>query len=200
MSIKRPTETPKRSMSCITLQTVRDKKRYKSKPSPITPLDGSQSFPLLPAISILIVDDNSVNRSILRKHLGLIPFIQMKQIEEAENGLEALDLIQHVSFDLVLLDIDMPLMNGVETAKQIRASGSINQTVPIVAVTTKDSVDAKDHYIKVGMNDCIGKPINNQLLEQTLYRSLSLSTDDLPATDSIHPDPSSVYHPIRQDD
>ncbi|KAI8386866.1 CheY-like superfamily [Blakeslea trispora] len=192
-------------MSCITLQTIRDKKRYKSKPSPITPLDGSHTFPLLPAINILIVDDNSVNRSILRKHLGLIPFIQMRQIEEAENGLEALDIIQRVPFDLILLDIDMPLMNGVETAKQIRISGSVNRSAPIVAVTTNDSFDAKEKYIKVGMNDCIGKPINNQLLEQALYRSLSLSTDSpaghlpLTVTSSISTPPP-LSPPIREKD
>ncbi|KAI8075810.1 CheY-like superfamily [Gilbertella persicaria] len=78
------------------------------------------------------------------------------------------------TFDIILLDIDMPLLNGVETAKQIRAN--LNSTVPIIAVTTNDSIESKDNYLKVGMVKCLGKPVNLQLLEQTISKSLIYSS------------------------
>ncbi|GAA5800569.1 hypothetical protein HPULCUR_006005 [Helicostylum pulchrum] len=96
-------------------------------------------------------------------------------IKEASNGIAALELVNQFQFDIILLDIDMPLLNGIDTTKSIRKNG---QTIPIIAVTTNDSIESVDTYIQIGMNHCLSKPVDLHLLEQTLIRFLSTSQSD----------------------
>ncbi|KAG1242820.1 hypothetical protein G6F68_016031 [Rhizopus microsporus] len=79
-----------------------------------------------------------------------------EHIELVKSGVKALDVLKHRPFDLILMDIDMPILNGVETTRQIRSSSSSsilphNRDIPIVAVTTNDSDDSRQVYTKVGM-------------------------------------------------
>ncbi|KAI7873393.1 CheY-like superfamily [Mucor mucedo] len=115
-------------------------------------------------LHILIVDDNPINILILKKSLDRL--LDTVHIKEASNGMEALQLLNKYVFDLILLDIDMPLLNGIDTTKCIRNQG---QMIPIIAVTTNDSLESRDNYIKIGINDCLGKPVDLQLLEKALF-------------------------------
>ncbi|KAL0082853.1 CheY-like superfamily [Phycomyces blakesleeanus] len=101
----------------------------------------------------------------------------VKDMTLVKSGVKALEVLGRHSFDLVLLDIDMPLLNGIDTAKHIRHSNTFdvllsNQTIPIIAVTTNDSPEDKIAYIKAGMNGCISKPVSPLSVRQTLFRLL----------------------------
>ncbi|KAG0171981.1 sensitivity to red-light reduced protein [Apophysomyces sp. BC1034] len=80
----------------------------------------------------------------------------VQQMELVRSGTRALDILRNRLFDLILLDIDMPVLNGIDTARHIRHSNEYdillhNRTVPIVAVTTNDSAEWKRIYARVGM-------------------------------------------------
>ncbi|KAI8883921.1 hypothetical protein K501DRAFT_333051 [Backusella circina FSU 941] len=131
--------------------------------------------------NILIVDDNPINLNILKKCLQLLLAGHIDRLELASDGVKALEKLNARPFDLVLLDIDMPVLNGLETTRYIRHSSEEysvlvqNRTIPIVAVTTNDSEDSKNTYFQIGMNDCISKPIQLHLLEEALSNVLMLS-------------------------
>ncbi|ORZ01562.1 CheY-like superfamily [Syncephalastrum racemosum] len=97
------------------------------------------------------------------------------QMDLARSGIKALDMLRQRPYDLVLLDIDMPILNGVETARHIRASDeydvlSSNRSIPIVAVTTNDSSEWRQAFAQIGMNGCISKPVVPSVLKQILYQ------------------------------
>ncbi len=108
---------------------------------------------------ILLVDDNDINRnvasSILRKS-GC-------EVIEASSGFEAIKKIKKIHFDLVLMDIQMPDMDGVETTKEIKKL-NIPDLPPIVAMTAYSMEEDKDSFIKEGLDDYIAKPIKANTL------------------------------------
>lgn len=102
-------------------------------------------------LNILIVDDNPINIVILKKGLDKLFTRKKPHITEACNGIEVLELLTKNTFDIILLDIDMPLLNGIDTTKCIRNKG---QMIPIIAVTSNDSIESRDNYIKIGIVSC----------------------------------------------
>lgn len=117
---------------------------------------------------VLLVEDNELNREIAQEILGMTGL----QIETAENGKIALDMVSASKdgyYDLVFMDIQMPIMNGYESARGIRALGrEYTDKLPIIAMTAnafaEDVVMAKD----VGMNEHIAKPLDMEKLEAIL--------------------------------
>ncbi|CAO3691338.1 unnamed protein product [Rhizopus stolonifer] len=133
-----------------------------------------------PKRRVLLVDDNSVNLRILSRLLCTTMSNVFDQIESVKSGVKALDVLQNRTFDLILMDIDMPILNGVETTRHIRAAVDYdilehNRSIPIVAVTTNDSEEWCQLYTKVGMNGCISKPIVPKDLKSTLSKLLDIS-------------------------
>ncbi len=120
-----------------------DKDAYKEKIlTPEVVLDGKE---------ILVVDDNRINQIVTKKILenqGVICSI-------ARNGYEAIEMIKTKNFDLVLMDINMPEKNGIETAKEIR---KFNATLPILALTAIEVEEMRQKIEDSGMNDIIVKP------------------------------------------
>jgi PAS domain S-box-containing protein len=113
---------------------------------------------------ILLVEDNDMNRLIAiqsMKGLGC-------EITEAVNGLDAIEKIQKQEFDLILMDIQMPLLDGVEATKQIRSI--YNATIPIIALTANAFKHDIDLYLSVGMNDYLIKPYK----ETELYDKIGI--------------------------
>ena len=100
---------------------------------------------------ILIVEDNVINQLVTRKIIEKNNYV----CEVVDDGFAALELLNNVEFDLILMDINMPLMNGFETTKRIRQLGV---DTPIVALTAFDKDEIKDEAISSGMNDIIIKP------------------------------------------
>jgi PAS domain S-box-containing protein len=119
----------------------------------------------LRGLNILIVEDNPINMLISRKMMedwGII-------IDEAVNGLACLDLIQNKHYDLVLMDIQMPEMDGYEATRQIRSyrNGIIEKT-PVLAMTAHATQTEMDKCLTVGMNDYISKPFNPTDLKKVI--------------------------------
>ena len=114
---------------------------------------------------ILVVDDIAINRMIVQKILEKKGCI----ISTATNGLEAIDMVKKGSFDLVLMDIRMPVMNGLEAVKTIRL---FNKDIPIIALSANAFTDDITISIKAGMNDHLAKPINRNKLMELLIKYL----------------------------
>lgn len=106
---------------------------------------------------IIIAEDSSVIQNLTRKILS----IQNYEIVSVKNGKEVLDKLNRDAFDLVLLDINMPVMDGVECARQIRASSKseINQ-IPIIAITGNAKNYSIDDFKQMGINDYLPKPLD----------------------------------------
>lgn len=105
---------------------------------------------------ILIVEDNNINRLILKTLLNNYNCF----IDEAKNGYEAIELIQQKNYDLILMDIQMPQMDGVTATIKIRENS--NTTTPIIALTANSFQKDIDLYLSVGMNDYISKPYTEE--------------------------------------
>lgn len=113
---------------------------------------------------ILIADDNSMNRklaSVLLQQNGL-------DAVQAESGMQALELLREQSFDVILMDIQMPVMDGYETARCIRTELGLH--TPIIAMTAHAFAGEKEKCIAAGMNDYIPKPFNESILLEKIAR------------------------------
>ncbi len=122
-------------------------------------LTTEQARPVVGA-RILLVDDNAVNRQVVR--LFLTPFQPI--ITEAQNGQEALDLLAAESFDLVLLDVHMPVMDGREAIRRIRSSTESWRDIPVIALTADAMSGDREKYLGMGMSDYVSKPIDSREL------------------------------------
>ena len=120
-------------------------------------------------IRMLIVDDDRVSRELASRILRRAGY----QTEVAENGLQAVEMIEKHDFDLVLMDLDMPQMDGFESTKQIRKERGADD-LPIIALTANTMDDCADRCYRVGMNDYITKPFQIEKLLNTLNRYKSL--------------------------
>jgi signal transduction histidine kinase/DNA-binding response OmpR family regulator len=122
---------------------------------------------------ILIVDDIAENRLLLREFLHEFKF----EIEEAADGLEAIELIKESFYDLVLTDIRMPHMDGWELIRYIREVLT-NHTLPVVAVTASVMKEDYEHLMKV-FEAIIEKPVNRSLLISVLQRFITYTQNTL---------------------
>jgi two-component system sensor histidine kinase/response regulator len=106
-------------------------------------------------VNLLVVDDDDLNRKMFYRLLKRKEY----NVETAENGRQALELIEKTDFDLILLDIVMPQINGIEILKIIREKYSMAQ-LPIIMVTARDEIEGIVECLELGANDYITKPIN----------------------------------------
>lgn len=112
-------------------------------------------------MKVLVVDDNPINQKFL--------FYSLKkyyEIETADNGLEAVEILEKKKFDVVLMDLLMPVMDGAEATLRIRASKEPrNKNIPIIFVTTNDYEQDRIRCLNNGGNDYLIKPVDiNELL------------------------------------
>lgn len=125
-------------------------------------------FATLGRKKILLVEDNSINREVA---ISLLEFIDL-EIQWAENGKIALDMAKKELFDLVLMDVQMPVMDGLEGTRSIRKLDNW-QDVPIIAMTAHAFEEDIENCKLAGMNDHVSKPVEPQKLYTTLYKWLS---------------------------
>lgn len=112
-------------------------------------------------LNVLIVEDNAINKKITE--LTLKPLV--RSIDTASNGKEALDKFGSASFDLILMDIQMPVMSGLQAAEKIRAlEASTNSHVPIIAITANAMLGDRERCISAGIDDYISKPFQPSTL------------------------------------
>ena len=126
----------------------------------------------LDGISVLVAEDHKLNILVLKKFLSKWNV----NFDIAENGLIAVEKANSKNYDLILMDIQMPIMNGYEAAQKIRASkNSHNVDVPIIALSASASVDVKTDIGNYGIDSHICKPFCPKELHQTLLNTTSIS-------------------------
>ena len=123
-------------------------------------------------LNVLLVEDNDINRL----YANSIMKTWECNIEVAENGYVAVEKVKDRSFDVVLMDIQMPVMDGFEATKAIRLSDGPWKTVPIIALTANATRKDIEKCLAAGMNDCIPKPFT----PEDLFRSLVKHAPTLP--------------------
>jgi PAS domain S-box-containing protein len=119
---------------------------------------------------VLLVDDNTVNQEVaveILQDAGL-------RVDVANNGLEAVEMVSKNRYDGVLMDCQMPVLDGFEATRRIRQDGRFNE-LPIMAMTANAMAGDKEKCVECGMNDHIAKPIDVAQLFQTLAKWIKLS-------------------------
>jgi class 3 adenylate cyclase len=116
---------------------------------------------------LLVADDNKVNRLLMARNLSL----QGHQVETAENGRIALEMLRKGGFDLLLLDIEMPDMNGFEVLEQLAADPALRD-VPVIVTSSLEGIDHVVRCIELGADDYLHKPVNPVLLKARIGSSL----------------------------
>lgn len=113
---------------------------------------------------ILIVDDDPVNRLVTRAMLKK----QGYDTIEACDGLSAIDVFERRNIDLILMDISMPGMDGVQVTKEIRKMSCKKSDVPILAFTAHAFESDQERFLAAGMNACIAKPAKGEQLKKAI--------------------------------
>jgi signal transduction histidine kinase/CheY-like chemotaxis protein len=120
---------------------------------------------------ILLVDDHPLNRKVARLFLEPEGF----EVTEAENGLVALERLAAQFFDIVLLDVHMPVLDGIETLKRIRASTENWREIPVLALTADAMSGDRERYLACGMNGYVSKPMEQRQLLAEIDRIRGIS-------------------------
>jgi PAS domain S-box-containing protein len=127
-----------------------------------------RDFP--PNTRILLAEDNLVNQEVA---LGILKMFGLSA-DAVANGREALEALETKPYDLVLMDVRMPLMDGLEATRTIRdaKSRALHPSIPIVAMTANAMQADLDRCLQAGMNDVVPKPVDSKVLLQALHRWL----------------------------
>lgn len=135
------------------------------------PTDTAQA-PDLRGLSILVVDDCEVNRLVAR---GLLEPMGVT-CSVAQSGEEALEMLAQHYFDLVLLDMQMPKMDGLATFRAMRTSGQDWSGVPVVALTANAMQGERENCLALGMQGYVSKPVRQAVLQSEILRALQTQT------------------------
>ncbi len=125
----------------------------------------------LRGLRVLLTDDNAINRQVIKLFLAQ----QACEIVEATNGKEALDKLAQGDFDIVLLDVHMPVMDGKETIRRIRATDRWLH-LPVIALTADAMSGDREKYLALGMTDYVSKPVDQRELIAKMHQVLGLET------------------------
>jgi two-component system cell cycle response regulator DivK len=130
--------------------------------------EGKQSNRRPKPASILIVDDYEDNRQMMRKLLEMIGY----SVLEADNGLEAVRLTQQKRPSLVIMDLGLPLLSGMDAARMIRETPETSE-IPIIVLSAYDGASARDDAIACGCSSYLTKPVDYATLEETIQDLLA---------------------------
>jgi signal transduction histidine kinase/ActR/RegA family two-component response regulator len=121
----------------------------------------------LPPLRLMVVDDNAVNRKLLSMTLDRMGI----RAALATNGAEALDNLSRTAYDVILMDVQMPVMDGLEATRRIRRNYPPAAQPRIVAMTAGAFPEDRAHCLEAGMDDYVSKPVNVEELLQALRRA-----------------------------
>jgi PAS domain S-box-containing protein len=144
---------------------------------------------------ILLVEDNPANQRVIRAILRKVGL----QVDLASNGQEAVEAVNTLPYDIVLMDISMPLMDGMEATRTIRKMGGINSQIPIVALTAHALKGDRERFIAIGMNDYLTKPLDKNAALSCIHRWTSHKSHQEARIDSRKTDVTSTqsgYKPV----
>jgi CheY-like chemotaxis protein/HPt (histidine-containing phosphotransfer) domain-containing protein len=163
-------EAAKKNLDAVLLKPVRQRdllaclaqvfsnpgRRIAEGNSPAAAPAAAQSAQAAAGLHILLVEDNKINRTFALALLAKAGY----RVDVAENGLQAVDAVSRADYDLVLMDIQMPEMDGVQATKRIRAMAPPKGTVPIIALTAHALAGQREEYLAAGMDDYLSKPVD----------------------------------------
>ncbi|MEL7531552.1 MAG: response regulator [Bacteroidota bacterium] len=136
-----------------------------TKPAPSTVSTASQNDSPKPSLRILLTEDNRVNQKVAMQMLNKIGY----QADIANNGLEALEAIQQIQYDLILMDVQMPEMDGLTATREIhRLFDGLAERPVIIAMTANAMKEDRDRCFEAGMDDYISKPVKVGILKERL--------------------------------
>lgn len=145
----------------VTALLPKSKKILPSQNKTVAQLDSEYDFSDL---NILVAEDNTINQKLISSILKKVH----NSCDIAKNGQVALDMLEKKEYDIVLLDIQMPVMDGMEALRHIRANPKF-KTLPVIALTAFAMAEEREKYIAAGCNDFVAKPIN----KSELYSKIS---------------------------
>lgn len=128
----------------------------------------------LPQSKLLLVEDSPVSQRVVTKQLKKLGY----EVDLAENGQEALSLMAQNNYGLVLLDCQMPVLDGYETIKAIRQQASPTREIVVIAMTATDDPEEQSRCLQAGMNDYLHKPFSEDELGAKLNYWGQLSATD----------------------
>lgn len=143
-------------------------------------------------LSVLVAEDNEINLHLARDILGQMGH----EVTAAQNGLQAFDIAQKQKFDLILMDIRMPVMDGLVATQAIREGDGPNTDTPIVAFSANVLPEAKDRFLSAGMSAFLGKPLIQEELAMMLARFCGPDADVRPVAEM---EQVSVQQPVEED-
>jgi CheY-like chemotaxis protein len=134
-----------------------------------------QTDTTLVPLRVLVVEDNLANQKVAE---GTLQFLG-HEVVLANNGQEALDLYNKETFDVILMDIHMPVMDGVEATRQIRQIEQSNGThVPIIAITAYAMSGDREKFLSMGVDEYVAKPFKREQLVEALRKTVSHEPED----------------------
>ncbi|MEQ9443015.1 MAG: ATP-binding protein [Cyclobacteriaceae bacterium] len=144
-------------------------------------------------LNLLLVEDNPSNRMVATSFLDKVGI----QVDTAEHGGLAVEAVQRKKYDIVLMDLQMPVMDGCEATTAIRALGGSFEQLPIIALTADVVQGVKDRVFECGMNDYLSKPFNPDELHFKIALNLNLiRPDEAPDVVEINDDIVTLYELI----
>lgn len=147
-----------------------------SSTSALTESAGRDSVASPGGAKVLIAEDNPINQRVAVIILSKLGY----STDVAADGAEVLQMLQQQHYDLVLMDCQMPVMDGFEATQAIRALKSDTSQIPIIAVTANALAGQREKCLASGMNDYISKPISTDLLASTIQKYLPPLNGDTP--------------------
>jgi len=117
-------------------------------------------------LNLLMMEDNPINQKVATRLLERLGY----DLDIAPNGEEGLDALNQKSYDVILMDIQMPIMDGIETTRIIRQTVAASQQPHIIAITAHAMQGDREGYLAAGMDDYISKPIKLDALVTALHK------------------------------
>lgn len=137
-----------------------------------------------PDLTILVVDDNMVNQSVISGFLNDKPYT----IDTAGSAEEALYKLEQKTYDILLMDIELPGMNGDEATQKIREGNDNIKNIPVIALTGNMMPDDIEQYKNAGMNDVLAKPIDSEQLNYVILNlTNSKASKETPGKEAVEP-------------
>jgi signal transduction histidine kinase/CheY-like chemotaxis protein/HPt (histidine-containing phosphotransfer) domain-containing protein len=159
--------------------------------APLTPAAPRSDQPL--AGKVLLVEDHPVNQKVAQKLLERLGLT----VDVAENGEVALEKLREQPYAMVLMDCQMPVLDGYSATRRLREieAGQGKPRTPVIAMTAHAMSGDRERCLQAGMDDYLSKPLDRQLLEQTLTRWMPKSQDAAPATADLLSTIAPLTHP-----
>jgi two-component system chemotaxis response regulator CheY len=127
------------------------------------------------SFNVLIVDDSKSVRSVIKKIITISGF-RMDQCHEAENGKQALEILSKEWVDVILSDLNMPVMGGLEMLAAIKADSHLRE-IPVIVISTEGSDEKRKAVLEMGAKQFIKKPFSPEYVRKVLYEVIGMEDE-----------------------